>query len=609
LTDQAEGNPFYMEALLQMLVDQGVIDTRGPAWRLQPGRLQGLQVPPTLVGVLQARLDALPAPARRALQQASVVGALFWDQALAALDAASTEALPVLCQHQLTHTSEAGTIEDAQAYAFAHHLLHQVTYGTVLQRDKARLHLLAAQWLQARSAGRGAETAGLVAEHYERAGVRDRAVESWTLAAEEASRLQADGAALSYARRALALAEGLQSLEDLRRRFVLVRICCGVHQRRSETPELLKMLDEMESLAETLDDDVLRLMAAQTRVVRLCFETRFEDAIALGRRVQHHQAAERAGRGEAAKLLNTMVIALGRLGGRREEFREVALLALGHAQAVGDAVTMGAVHNNLAIDHLHAGELVQAAQWLERSCEAYLSAGSRYGAAIARLNLALISEKRGEMQKAIDQLLPLLHECRRIGQVHIESMACGNLAFCLHELGRDAEAVQHALHGLAQARREADRVLEANAVGAAALAAWGLRDWPAAEAHARQAALDYEATRATESMRMALALVATVRLDAGDRDAALEEAQAVLARVEQTGGWQGEVEAPLYLWRVFAACGDPRAGTLLATARTHLDAQADQFSFSGAERDTFMHATIARRMLLAACGGATAASG
>ena len=55
-------------------------------------RLLVTQVPPTLTGVLQARLDGLPAAEKRALQQASVVGAVFWDQALAAIDDAGGRA-------------------------------------------------------------------------------------------------------------------------------------------------------------------------------------------------------------------------------------------------------------------------------------------------------------------------------------------------------------------------------------------------------------------------------------------------------------------------------------------------------------------------------------
>ena len=85
VTGGAEGNPFYMEELVKMLIDQGAIET-GEVWKVNAERLLLTKVPPTLTGVLQARLDGLPAPERLTLQQASVIGPVFWDRALIALD-------------------------------------------------------------------------------------------------------------------------------------------------------------------------------------------------------------------------------------------------------------------------------------------------------------------------------------------------------------------------------------------------------------------------------------------------------------------------------------------------------------------------------------------
>ena len=105
VTSSAEGNPFYMEELVKMLVDQGAIETRsdsGEAWTVNAERLLVTQVPPTLTGVLQARLDGLPQAEKRALQQASVIGTVFWDQALAAIEAQAAELLPALVQRELT---------------------------------------------------------------------------------------------------------------------------------------------------------------------------------------------------------------------------------------------------------------------------------------------------------------------------------------------------------------------------------------------------------------------------------------------------------------------------------------------------------------------------
>ena len=90
-----------MEELVKMLIDQGAIAT-GARWTLHPEKLLTAQMPATLTGVLQARLDGLPGPERLALQQASVIGQVFWDQALAALDARAPAALPALVRRELT---------------------------------------------------------------------------------------------------------------------------------------------------------------------------------------------------------------------------------------------------------------------------------------------------------------------------------------------------------------------------------------------------------------------------------------------------------------------------------------------------------------------------
>ena len=96
VTGGAEGNPFYMEELVKMLIDDGVIVVDRECWRVLPERLLAVRVPSTLTGVLQARLDVLPSPERHALQQAAIVGHVFWDQALAAVDPAALGMLPAL---------------------------------------------------------------------------------------------------------------------------------------------------------------------------------------------------------------------------------------------------------------------------------------------------------------------------------------------------------------------------------------------------------------------------------------------------------------------------------------------------------------------------------
>ena len=85
IVDGAEGNPFYIEELIKMLIDDGVIRNGEDGWQIELERLKETKVPTTLAGVIQARLDSLPTEERAVLQRASVIGRQFWDAAVAKL--------------------------------------------------------------------------------------------------------------------------------------------------------------------------------------------------------------------------------------------------------------------------------------------------------------------------------------------------------------------------------------------------------------------------------------------------------------------------------------------------------------------------------------------
>ena len=151
LTGGAEGNPFYMEELVKMLLDDGVILAEPQGWRVLPDKLLVAHVPSTLAGVLQARLDALQPDERLALQDAAVVGHVFWDRALAAIDPAALEALPVLLRKRLVVRHDAPALDDACEYAFQHNLLHQVTYDGLLKAPKRAAHARVGAFWSARA--------------------------------------------------------------------------------------------------------------------------------------------------------------------------------------------------------------------------------------------------------------------------------------------------------------------------------------------------------------------------------------------------------------------------------------------------------------------------
>jgi hypothetical protein len=200
VTGGSEGNPFYMEELVKMLIDHGAIDTSSECWTLVADKLLAAKVPPTLTGVLQARLDGLPAVEKLTLQEASVIGPVFWDQALIALDAKAREALPSLVTRELVLPRADAALEGLREYAFRHQMLHQVTYDTVLKRTRRELHGKVAQWLASLTGLRARDFLGATAEHYERAGDGASAAEFHASAAEHARERFGHDAGLEHVR-------------------------------------------------------------------------------------------------------------------------------------------------------------------------------------------------------------------------------------------------------------------------------------------------------------------------------------------------------------------------------------------------------------------------
>ncbi len=214
LISNAEGNPFYIEELVKMLVEEGVIVKGADAWKVLPELLSQTHVPATLTGVLQARLDSLPEAERSVLQQASVVGRVFWDKIVAFLNqngeivlenTAVQDGLTALREKEMVYHREFSAFAEADEYIFKHAILREVTYESVLKRARRFYHAMAAEWLQTYGVGRAGELTGLIADHLEHAGKTVEALMTLRKAAQEAEASYANREAIDYYTHALDL--------------------------------------------------------------------------------------------------------------------------------------------------------------------------------------------------------------------------------------------------------------------------------------------------------------------------------------------------------------------------------------------------------------------
>ena len=239
LVSRAEGNPYYVEELVQMLIDQGVISTGEERWRVVLEKLAELQVPATLTAVLQARLDRLSPPQKQALQQAAVVGRVFWDAVLAELGAGAEVRLAELAGRELVLPRRQSAFAGAAEYIFKHALLRDVTYETVLKRVRRGYHRLVGAWLvaAAEANGRTDEYAAIIGGHYEAAGEMAVAAEWYGRAGKQAAGQFDQEAAENWLSRAL----DLTPVEERAARYELlmaregVYICKGSGKSRQRT--------------------------------------------------------------------------------------------------------------------------------------------------------------------------------------------------------------------------------------------------------------------------------------------------------------------------------------------------------------------------------------
>lgn len=268
VVSNAEGNPFYVEELIKVLVEDGVIVKGEPHWHVVLDKMAAVHVPTTLTGVLQARLESLPEDERTLLQQASIVGRVFWDQVVIYLNRQGEaileervieDGLGILRGKEMLYQRQPSSFADAQEYVFKHAILREVTYESVLKRQRQKYHELVAEWLMEHNRERLGEVTGLIADHLTLAKKWDEALVYLKQAGEEAARKYANKEAIALFSKYLSLLENLpasaeRKQQELTIQFALAHVLWRIKGYAAE--EVEKAVSKARELSLQLGDTV-----------------------------------------------------------------------------------------------------------------------------------------------------------------------------------------------------------------------------------------------------------------------------------------------------------------------------------------------------------------
>ena len=167
----AEGTPLFVEEMLSMLIDDGLLARDGDRW-VATGALSDLRVPPTIQALLAARLDQLTGDERAAIQRAAVCGKQFHVGAVAALlEADGREVRPTLMSlvRRDLIRPDRSMLAGEDAFRFRHQLIRDAAYEAAPKALRAELHERYADWLEGVGEARVEEFEEILAYHLEQA--------------------------------------------------------------------------------------------------------------------------------------------------------------------------------------------------------------------------------------------------------------------------------------------------------------------------------------------------------------------------------------------------------------------------------------------------------
>jgi tetratricopeptide (TPR) repeat protein len=253
---KSEGNPYFIEEFIRMLIARGYLRQTDDGWSVDSQQdISELPVPSSLEKLIRSRIDALPTDLKGLLQEASVIGSTFDIDLLDSISGSSntSDGITRLASRLLVHR----TPED-NLWNFSHHMIETVSYSSMLKARRKVLHLQVARALEKQWAGSEELHAEELAYHYTRANHDIKAITYLVIAGEKAISRFANEEAASY----FLQAAGLFDIKSNASEGLRWRIATGLgdaYRALGRHAESLAVLNEEVAvvISSDLEDDFL----------------------------------------------------------------------------------------------------------------------------------------------------------------------------------------------------------------------------------------------------------------------------------------------------------------------------------------------------------------
>ncbi|MET0560244.1 MAG: AAA family ATPase [Gaiellaceae bacterium] len=512
LLERAGGNPLYAEQFVELYTERGSTDE--------------LALPETLQGIIAARLDGLPDSEKRLLQDAAVVGKVFWASSIGPSADAATVSLHSLERKGFVRRQRRSSLEGESEFAFAHALVRDVSYGQIPRADRALRHRAVAEWID--GLGRTEDHAETLAYHWSSAlelvhasgGSDEELVErtrrALRAAGDRAFALNSYVVAAAQYEDALALWP-----EDGERPEVLFQRAVALHRSYDQARQQEALETARDALLEVGDRE--RASEAESFLYRVYWDRGEHDP------AQEHLARAEELAGDSASVATARVLAFSArtraIAGEADQARPRAEAAL-------------AISSDLGLDELRAHALTTIGMTkndvdfgsgtadIERALEIALAADSPIAGSIVN-NLGVYAMLAGDFRRTDELYAESQRLSERYGDAASVRFVGGNRVWIAFMRGRWDSALESADTFIAECEAGSPHTLEmlVREVRAALLLARGDRSGALRD---QRRSLELNQSRHEPFQRLgSLALTAATYAELGQ----LEEARALAREV------------------------------------------------------------------------------
>ncbi len=497
ILEKSGGSPFCLEEIIKSLIENETLSKREGRWVCERRRAE-VAIPETVEAVIASRLDKLGPATRELLKSAAVLGDDFSRKDLDCMRAPEGAAI-----ESLEELKKTGLVTQfprpAERFRFTHPLIQEVAYSTILKADRKDLHLKAAQCTEENYASSLDERLALLANHYDVAGVPDRAFSYYVRAGKKAGETFANSEAMACFSRALEIAGKIERKELLPERIDVTIERGRLHRLMGETESAIRDYNEALRLAHGQGLEKSRAHA----LLGLChiygwtskfpeMERASAQALELYRSLGDSEGEARclSQRGYARQLsgdiagaielheqslflstatdnkleLSNCLNNLGAAYCSQGDFRKGLLHfqeSLEIKRQIGDLVGEAANLHNLGYIQFTLGNNAEALELMSASIDRKQKIGDRAGAAVTLNSIGTVHVSMGELEKGLEYCRRALEARIEVGDERGQSYSLQNISRVLAMIGPLEEAVDALERSLEITREVADREAEA----------------------------------------------------------------------------------------------------------------------------------------------------